>query len=81
MTTEAVFSPRRSSPSRTGLIHYCYTAFDLSVVYQLIVIPRRSGGVVFGYSAAAAMVLWRTMWVRDRYPMVVFARPAVASGV
>jgi hypothetical protein len=33
----------------------------LSVVYPMIVVPRRLGGVVLGYSAAAAMVLWRTM--------------------
>jgi hypothetical protein len=52
----------------------------LLVLHQLIVVPRRPRGVVFGYSAAAAMVLWRRMRVRDRYPMVL-ARPAVASGV
>jgi hypothetical protein len=47
----------------------------------MIVVPPRAGGVVFEYSAAAATVSRRTTWVRDRYPTVVLARPAMASGV
>jgi hypothetical protein len=81
MTGEMVFWPRGSNPGRTGLIHFRCTAFDLTVLHPLIVVPRRPGGVVFGYGAAAAMMLRRTMWARDRYQTVVLARPAVASGV
>jgi hypothetical protein len=47
----------------------------------MIVVPRRSGGVVLGYSGAAAMMLRRTMSVGDHYATAVLARPVVASGV